>query len=159
VSSANYFTLGPAAGLVLPLQNRNLLWESRNVFCFLKLAPHVRRSSLHIRVASLRIEYHGYRLQALRWSYLAHVFVVQIKGFGIALGLPMMGGGRRQAGVNPNCCAWPAYGFLITGIGFRNCGGAILLICFNVVKNQGARAGAPLVGDMGSASWCEYKMR
>ncbi len=85
----------------------------------------------------------------------------KIKGFGIALGLPMMGGGRRQAGVNPNCCAWPAYGFLITGIGFRNCGGAILLICLNVVKNQvfGIAQGLPWWGIWGSASWCEYKMR
>jgi hypothetical protein len=47
----------------------------------------------------------------------------------------MMGGGRRQAGVNSRCCAWPAYGFLITCIGFRNCGGAILRICLIVVKN------------------------
>jgi hypothetical protein len=106
------------------------------IFWVRKLAPHASCSYLHIRVAALRIEYHGYRLQSLRWSYLAHVFVVKIKGFGIAQGLPMMGGGRRQAGVNPNCCAWPAYGFLSTGIGFKNCGGAILLICLNVVKNQ-----------------------
>jgi hypothetical protein len=63
----------------------------------------------------------------------------------------MMGGGRRQAGVNPNCCAWPAYGFLITGIGFRNYGGVIMRICLNVVKNQvfGIAQGLPWWGIWG----------